>query len=89
MPTKIFTLTNDKCPFGCGHAIDSQGCRSCQWYFRAGTGTFFWCKHPEGVVENAPSLPKAKRRHPETLRKPGRPKKLRETPSNEDEGEKQ
>ena len=48
MPTKIFTIMGGDCPFGRGCEIDSQVCRKCEHYYRAGTGTFFWCKHPDG-----------------------------------------
>lgn len=46
MPTKVFTLMGGKCPFGKGCDIDTESCRKCEWYYRAGTGTFFWCRHP-------------------------------------------
>ena len=61
MLTKIFTTIEQKCPFGKEYQIDSTKCRSCEFYFRMGTGMFFWCKHP--IPE-----PKPKR---------GRPKKVR------------
>lgn len=43
MPTKIFTTISGPCPFGKNITIDSPGCRSCEKYYRAGTGMFFWC----------------------------------------------
>lgn len=45
MPTKVFTLMGGQCPFDKGCEIDSSSCRNCQWYYRVGTGTFFWCNH--------------------------------------------
>lgn len=48
MPTKIFTILGGDCPFGRGCGRDSLTCRKCEYYYRAGTGTFFWCKHPDG-----------------------------------------
>ena len=46
MPTKIFTTITGPCPFGKNVTIDSPGCRSCEHFYRTGTGTFFWCNHP-------------------------------------------
>lgn len=43
MPTKVFTTISGPCPFGKNVTIDSPGCRSCEQYYRAGTGMFFWC----------------------------------------------
>lgn len=60
MPTKIFTTIEAECPFGKGVKIDSSVCRSCPEYFRQGTGTFFWCRHPVPEVEP----PKRKRGRP-------------------------
>lgn len=40
------------CPFGKGCEIDSPSCRKCQWFYRSGTGTFFWCNHP---IEQKPA----------------------------------
>lgn len=77
MPIKIFTTIDGNCPFGKGHAIDSQACRKCEYYHRAGTGMFFWCKHPikqdiKPVVEETVK----------EVRKRGRPKKSEtETPA--------
>ena len=48
MPTKIFTTIDGQCPFGRPCQTDSKECRKCEHYYRAGTGTFFWCKHPDG-----------------------------------------
>ena len=90
MPIKIFTTIEGKCPFGKGCAIDTQACRACEWYFRSGTGTFFWCKHPTEDKPKEPTLPKLKRKHPETLKKMGRPRKeTREKPSDAHERKKQ
>ena len=47
MPTKIFTILGGDCPFGRKCAIDSPSCRQCPHFYRAGTATFFWCKHPD------------------------------------------
>lgn len=71
MPTKVFTLMGGNCPFGKGCEIDSPSCRKCQWFYRAGTGTFFWCNHP---IES----PKIERLTPEkaqSTKKRGRPTK--------------
>ena len=77
MPTKIFTTIDAQCPFGKGIPIDSLKCRQCSFYYRAGTGMFFWCKHPvpetpktgtQGKKKGRPSG-KAKRK-PVKTRKP-------------------
>ncbi|MEE6207385.1 MAG: hypothetical protein VZR95_04960 [Alphaproteobacteria bacterium] len=52
MPTKVFTTISGLCPFGKNVMIDSAGCRSCEQYYRAGTGMFFWCNHP---IEQKPA----------------------------------
>jgi len=59
------------CPFGKGCEIDSPSCRKCQWFYRTGTGTFFWCNHPDGqkraeAPQKAPEIeqPKRKRGRP-------------------------
>lgn len=90
MMTKIFTVISGPCPFGCGCDIDSSTCRRCEWFYRAGTATFFWCRHP---VEQKPaeiehkspkiarSSKKIARKAPETeqpKRKRGRPAKKAE-----------
>lgn len=54
---------NAVCPFT-GNAIDSPACRQCRDFFKAGTNTFIWCKHPE------PTAVQPERR------KRGRPKKV-------------
>ena len=71
MPTKVFTLMGGSCPFGKGCAIDSPSCRQCPHFYRTGTGTFFWCKHPDGqkrveIAQKAPEIaqPKRKRGRP-------------------------
>ena len=59
------------CPFGKGCEIDSPSCRKCEHFYRAGTGTFFWCNHP---IEQKPA--KIERKSPEIVqekRKRGRP----------------
>ena len=64
MPTKVFTLMGGGCPFGKECEIDSPSCRKCQWFYRTGTGTFFWCNHP---IEQKPAeiaQPKRKRGRP-------------------------
>ncbi len=66
MPTKIFTTIIGPCPFGMGCAIDSTTCRQCPFFFRMGTATFFWCKHPTPAP--APAISPKKRG-------PGRPRK--------------
>lgn len=35
------------CPFGKGCEVDTPACRRCEFFYRAGTGTFFWCRHPD------------------------------------------
>lgn len=67
MPTKIFTTISGPCPFGTGCDIDSTKCRQCQWYFRMGTGTFFWCNHPGGREQEQTKEPEKTKR--------GRPRK--------------
>lgn len=62
MPTKIFTTIIEDCPFGKRVKIDSKECRNCPEYYRVGTGTFFWCRHPVAEVE--------------VKRKRGRPRKV-------------
>ena len=61
------------CPFGKGCEIDSPSCRKCQWFYRTGTGTFFWCNHPieHKPVEIEHKTPKIT----QPKRKRGRPKK--------------
>ena len=73
MPTKIFTVLGGDCPFGRGCAIDSISCRKCQYFYRTGTGTFFWCNHPieAAAPEEAPKAPDI----PQERRKRGRPRK--------------
>lgn len=46
MPTKVFTTISGPCPFGKNITIDSPRCRSCEHFYRMGTGMFFWCIHP-------------------------------------------
>lgn len=61
MPTKIFTTLGGNCPFGRGCELDSPRCRQCQHYYRAGTGTFFWCNTPkedESVSKSIEIVPK-------------------------------
>lgn len=67
MPTKVFTILGGVCPFGQMVMIDSLACRNCEFYFRTGTGTFFWCRAGE--------LPEPEREAiPEPKKKRGRPK---------------
>ena len=47
MPTKVFTMMGGGCPFGKGCEVDTPACRRCEFFYRAGTGTFFWCRHPD------------------------------------------
>ena len=71
MPTKVFTLLGGGCPFGKGCEIDSPSCRKCQWFYRAGTGTFFWCSHP---IEQKPAQIEQKAQEiAQPKRKRGRP----------------
>lgn len=63
MPTKIFTTLGGACPFGEGPEIDSLKCRNCEYYWRIGTGTFFWCLHPV-QQQPAPEPEKRKRGRP-------------------------
>lgn len=72
MPTKIFTTIDGNCPFGKKTKIDSQSCRTCNFYYRAGTAMFFWCGHPV-----KPTKPE---RVPETTKTGTRTKKRGETP---------
>lgn len=70
MPTKIFTTFITPCPFGKLVTIDSPLCRSCEHYYRNGTGTFFWCKAGSESVPN----PVREILHPKPKR--GRPRKI-------------
>lgn len=71
MPTKIFTTISGPCPFGKNVTIDSPGCRSCEHFYRTGTGTFFWCKAEEPAP--VPNMV-AEILHPKPKR--GRPRKM-------------
>ena len=92
MPTKVFTTLGGKCPYKkCD--FDSQTCRTCQYFYRTGTATFFWCNHPieqdsAGIVQNprkiaqkAPEIeqPKRKRGRPpgKATKKPVKRKKIK------------
>ena len=66
MPTKIFTTMGGRCPFGYHNNIDDNLCRLCPYYYRAGTGTFFWCNHP--VPEKKKSVPKKPESVPKTAK---------------------
>lgn len=57
------------CPFGQGCEIDSPSCRKCQWFYRAGTGMFFWCN------AGSESVPNMTREILHPKRKRGRPRK--------------
>ncbi len=52
------------CPFGKGCEIDSPSCRKCEHFYRTGTGTFFWCKHPDAHKPAEIAQPKRKRGRP-------------------------
>ena len=72
MATKVFTTIPGPCPFGYKNNIDDHLCRLCPFYYRAGTGTFFWCTHPPIEKKPRPKVQKA----PEIVqekRKRGRP----------------
>ena len=79
MPTKIFTTISGPCPFGKKTDIDSTACRSCEHFYRTGTGTFFWCK--AGPSKTVPNMaqeilhPKPKRGRPRKTVIPGKPTK--------------
>lgn len=78
MPVKIFTLSGGLCPYGRGCNIESEKCRQCEHFYRTGTGTFFWCNHPDGrkKAENEPACadrPKRKRGRPPGPKKPQKP----------------
>lgn len=80
MPTKIFTTIARPCQFGKNTTIDSPTCRSCENFYRTGTGTFFWCKagEPEPVPNMVAEIlhPKPKRGRPRKTTIPGKaPKK--------------
>ena len=79
MPTKVFTTITGPCPFGKQVTIDSPGCRSCEHYYRGGTGTFFWCKDaPAEPVPNPVQAilhPKPKRGRPRKTDTPAKAKK--------------
>lgn len=60
MPTKVFTVSDDPCPFGKGVKVDSRECRSCEHYYRVVTATFFWCSLSEPEKQQA--KPVARRR---------------------------
>jgi len=61
MPTKVFTTIDGLCPFGKKVMIDSPTCRSCEYFYRMGTGTFFWCNNP---VQKSGTEPKKRGRPP-------------------------
>lgn len=62
MPIKVFTTITVPCPFGKNVTIDSPGCRSCEQFYRTGTGMFFWCTHPvESVPKTPESVPKTRK----------------------------
>lgn len=75
MPTKIFSILGGSCPFGKGIEIDSAKCRNCEYYYRAGTGTFFWCRNPDVSILEAskPKPPEPEKR--KRGRPPGKAKK--------------
>lgn len=74
MPIKIFTTITGPCPFGKNVTIDSPGCRSCEHFYRTGTGMFFWCNNPvpkseESVIKSGESVPKTTKSVPETRKR--------------------
>lgn len=69
MPTKIFTTIDGQCPFGRKCAIDSQECRKCEWFYRAGTAMFFWCRHP--VTQEKERAPKKMEQKPAEIERKG------------------
>ena len=73
MATKVFTTIPGPCPFGFHNNIDDHLCRLCPYYYRAGTGTFFWCNHPaESVLKKRGTVPKTRETVPkaaESVRK--------------------
>lgn len=71
MPTKVFTLMGGGCPFGKGCEIDSPSCRKCEHFYRAGTGTFFWCNHP--IVQEPATIARKAPEIVQEKRKRGRP----------------
>lgn len=87
MLTKVFTTITGLCPFGKNLTIDSPGCRSCENYYRTGTGTFFWCNNPvsksaksvlksgESVPKTTKNVPKTRKRVPKTTKSGTEPKK--------------
>lgn len=86
MATKVFTVMGGTCPFGKECERDSLRCHQCEYYFRAGTGTFFWCTHPETnkpaeVAQNVQETekPKRKRGRPpgKATKRPVKRRKLR------------
>ena len=75
MPTKIFTTIDGKCPFGRNCAIDSTECRKCEWFYRAGTAMFFWCRHP--VTPETEQVKRKRGRPPGKSTNPVMPKRKR------------
>lgn len=65
MATKVFTTMGGPCPYGRGCERDSMNCRKCDYYYREGTGTFFWCDHP-AQKQPTPKPEKRKRGRPST-----------------------
>lgn len=81
MPIKIFTTITGPCPFGKNVTIDSPGCRSCEHFYRTGTGMFFWCnntvpKSGESVLKLGESVPKTTKSVPETRKRVPKTTKL-------------
>ena len=74
MATKVFTTMGGPCPYGLGHERDSAGCRKCEHYYREGTGTFFWCTHPDSGKEH---------KKPEKRKRGRPPVKVTKTPVNQ------
>lgn len=88
MPIKIFTTISGPCPFGKNVTIDSPGCRSCEHFYRTGTGMFFWCnnlgpkseesvlKSEESVLKSGESVSKTTKSVPETRKRVPKTTKL-------------
>ena len=78
MPIKIFITLGGVCPFGLGCDRDSLKCRQCRYYYRTGTGTFFWCNHP--VEQNSAEIEQKTRKIARETPKIAQPKRKRGRP---------
>ncbi len=74
MPTKVFTTITGPCPFGKNVTIGSPGCRSCEHFYRTGTGMFFWCNYPieQKTAEIEQKTAEIARKPAEIARKPAK-----------------